>query len=54
LRTELRAELLGSPLMDHRGQAERFGAALEACCEAAVPGAPAPAAPAAPLAAALA
>jgi predicted O-linked N-acetylglucosamine transferase (SPINDLY family) len=37
LRTGLRAELLGSPLMDHRGQAERFGAALEACCEAAFP-----------------
>ena len=34
LRTGLREQMLGSPLMDHRGQAARFGDALEACFEA--------------------
>lgn len=31
LRGRLRAEVVASPLGDHRGQAERFGAALRDC-----------------------
>lgn len=33
LRTGLRESLRRSPLLDHAGQAERFGAALRACWE---------------------
>jgi predicted O-linked N-acetylglucosamine transferase (SPINDLY family) len=41
LRTELRDDMKRSPLLDHAGQAARFGAALRACwiawCENSVP-----------------
>ena len=36
-RTGLRDELRGSPLLDHAGQGERFGAALEAMCRLRTP-----------------
>jgi predicted O-linked N-acetylglucosamine transferase (SPINDLY family) len=44
LRASLRDELLASPLLDHAGQAARFGAALRDCWAAACAGASKPAA----------